>query len=104
MQLLIIENKNNSATCIFGPESKTEQWKIQEEGRFLELKNAYKHINPSIGENLEYWKNFVELRNYYGLAVWIDFDESFIDYLPLKTKMEFDRLVKFPRVKEKQNC
>ena len=98
MRLLIIVSQNNIATPIYGPETKTEHWQRQEEGRFLELKLAYKYLNPNIGENLEYWKKYVEQHNFYGLAVWIDYDKASIEYLPLKTKQDFDGLA-HPKIK-----
>ena len=32
------------------------------------------------------------------MAVWIDYDKAFIDYLPLKTKQDFDGLA-HPKIK-----
>ena len=92
VRFLLIENKNGMARVSCGSEPKTKQQKRDEEARFLELKIAFKQNNPSIRENLEYWKKLVEEKKWYGLAIWIDYDKAFIEYCPLKTKTDFESL------------
>ena len=90
MRLLIAVVKNGMAKVYHGPEPNSEKKRRNEEAQFLELKIASKSMNPNISKNLEYWKKLVEEKRFYGLLVSIDYDRAVTEYLPLKTKEDFE--------------
>ena len=88
MNFLIIVSEHG-LSAIYSGEGKSER---DQEAKFLELKLATD--NPSVKEDLEYWKRLIQERNYYGLLILVDHDKNQVEYLPFETKQDYDSMVK----------
>ena len=91
MKLLIAVIQNGFATMYAGPKTKGKQAELDEEAQFLELKLLTN--NPRNKENLEFWKDLVKKKSYYGLLVVVDHDENSMTYLPLQAKKDWDAFI-----------
>jgi len=92
MELIIAVIQNGQAVFYEKPERLSSG--RDAEAQLLELKIAFKHNNPAIRENLDFWKKLVEDKQYYGLLVAVDYDKGCVEYLPLKTKRDHEFVTK----------
>ncbi|MCS7123929.1 MAG: hypothetical protein NZ932_00715 [Candidatus Bathyarchaeota archaeon] len=88
-KLIIITVRNGIPEFYVEPKNATFR---DFEAQWLELKIAFKQENPRIAENLEFWKNYVKEHNCYGLIVEINFDKNCIEYVPIPTKEDYDKI------------
>jgi len=50
--------------------------------------------NPEAKENFEFWKKYIKRKKYCGLWIILDYDQNSIEYTPIPTVKDYDRLIK----------
>jgi len=84
----------NGWAQLYKPKPETKQmYERDVEAQLLELKLAFKHLNPKIAENVEFWKKYVQEKRSYGLFILVDNDQKAIEFLPMETKQDYDRWI-----------